>query len=109
MIFIVNFNQESLCIGKSKLRGPFINIPNKRALDSFLNWMVSLTKQDHSTIVFLASSDGFFMKLIETRLKGLANSIVIGDLPKEQALVYFNLVKPNDFPFYFETLYSITW
>jgi len=70
--------------------------------------MVSITKQDHSVRVFMASSEVFFIKWIGIKLNSLYQPITIGDLPKEEALNYFNVTKPDNIPFSFEVLYSIT-
>lgn len=81
---------------------------NKTALEFFLKWMVSITKQDHSIPVFMASNEEFFVKWIGTKLNCLYQPITIGDLPKKEALNYFTVNKPDNFPFSFESLYSIT-
>ena len=73
---------------------------NKAALLDFFRWMVSLTKEDERIHFFLASSEQFFMEWLELNVVSPTEITVIGDLPKNEALKYFeSLHPPQDIDF----------
>lgn len=84
----------------------------KRALTSFLKFLIKGTKQDNLFQVIFASSDSFYHNWLVEHLKvGYFNNIFIGNMSKSHSETYFCEYAvaqyPDLCPISFESAYNV--
>ena len=81
---------------------------DKKALDGFIRWWESITKEEYQIYLFLASSEQFFYHWIQDKLNGKFRMFQICDLPKEKAQqIYEKMCEDNIFELKWEALYEL--
>ena len=81
---------------------------DKEALDGFLRWWESITKEKYQIYLFLASAEQFFYHWIQAKLSDKFTMFQITDLPKEKAKqVYEKMCKDHKFVLKWEALYEL--
>lgn len=81
---------------------------DKEALDGFLRWFESLTKEKNQIYLFLASSEQFFYNWMQSQMSGQFRTLQITDLPKEKAeKVYDQMCEGKKFEMEWKVLYPI--
>ena len=68
---------------------------DKQALNDFFNWILSITKTEHSAFVFLVSSEEYFYFRFKKQINYIRNIVTIGNLSQAKAKIFFDTYLEN--------------